>query len=288
MAIPFSAFLPLIGQGVNAISNLFTNKAQKNTNLEMYDRQRTDALSDWNRQNQYNSPSAQMQRFKEAGLSPHLIYGQTNTAPPVRSSDAKPPSYVAPQFDAQSANPLLMALQMDNMKKQGALLDSQAIKNNSETNWKNVNTNLLKDTFDYKVGQESWKANLFKAQHDKALMDTERSATDIKKTEGEIKLQKYQAQKMIADTNLSIANKAKALQTISNLLTTQNLLRKKYVTEDFIQEAYAAKTTTELTKNSKLKSDMYIAQDIAELKKLGLSMDIIKNVLMPITSKNYY
>ena len=78
MALPFSAFIPLIGEGINAISNLFTNKAQKKkkTALEMYDRQRTDALADWNRQNDYNTPKAQMSRFKEAGLSPHLIYGQ--------------------------------------------------------------------------------------------------------------------------------------------------------------------------------------------------------------------
>lgn len=30
----------------------------------------------WNIQNQYDSPAAQMQRFREAGLNPHLIYGQ--------------------------------------------------------------------------------------------------------------------------------------------------------------------------------------------------------------------
>lgn len=33
----------------------------------------------WRLQNLYNSPEAQMQRFKEAGLNPHLIYGQGNS-----------------------------------------------------------------------------------------------------------------------------------------------------------------------------------------------------------------
>lgn len=32
-------------------------------------------LENWNRQNQYNDPSAQMQRLKNAGLNPHLVYG---------------------------------------------------------------------------------------------------------------------------------------------------------------------------------------------------------------------
>lgn len=34
----------------------------------------------WEIQNAYNAPSAQMARYKEAGLNPNLIYGQSNTA----------------------------------------------------------------------------------------------------------------------------------------------------------------------------------------------------------------
>lgn len=34
----------------------------------------------WLAQNEYNSPAAQMQRFREAGLNPNLIYGQSNLA----------------------------------------------------------------------------------------------------------------------------------------------------------------------------------------------------------------
>lgn len=40
----------------------------------------------WNAQNEYNKPVNQMARFKEAGLNPNLIYGQTNMASPVHSS----------------------------------------------------------------------------------------------------------------------------------------------------------------------------------------------------------
>ena len=56
---------------LNIGSQLGTNASNRKYALEMYDRQRADALADWNRQNQYNSPSAVMQRYKEAGLSPH-------------------------------------------------------------------------------------------------------------------------------------------------------------------------------------------------------------------------
>lgn len=42
----------------------------------------------WNMQNAYNTPKAQMARFKEAGLNPNLIYGQTNTATPISTAHA--------------------------------------------------------------------------------------------------------------------------------------------------------------------------------------------------------
>ena len=96
MPLPFAAIAPLISSGINAVSTIFTNAAQRQ-NLEMYDRQRVDALADWNRQNQYNSPSEQMKRFK-SWFKPHLIYGQTQTAQPIRSVDAKPANLNAPQL----------------------------------------------------------------------------------------------------------------------------------------------------------------------------------------------
>lgn len=35
-------------------------------------------MEQWQRENQYNSPAAQMERYKAAGLNPNLIYGQSN------------------------------------------------------------------------------------------------------------------------------------------------------------------------------------------------------------------
>jgi len=55
---------------------------------------RKNALEDWNRQNAYNHPSQQMQRLKEAGLNPNLVYGggATTTAQPVRNTDMQVPN----------------------------------------------------------------------------------------------------------------------------------------------------------------------------------------------------
>lgn len=89
----------LLGQGLNALFQSNSNKAAEQFQMRMYDRQRSDALSDWDRQNAYNSPAAQMQRFKDAGLSPHLIYNQQTQSPSVRSSSGASAPRQAPAID---------------------------------------------------------------------------------------------------------------------------------------------------------------------------------------------
>jgi len=91
--------LPVVGQVASAIAQGVQNRAQRRWNEKMYGIQRADALADWARTNEYNSPLAQMQRFKEAGLNPNLIYGQTNSAQPVRSTDVKSWNPQAPAFN---------------------------------------------------------------------------------------------------------------------------------------------------------------------------------------------
>lgn len=124
LTLPVASLLTgIIGAGANTISTLSTNNAQRRWNESMYNRQREDALADWGRTNQYNSPLAQMQRFKEAGLNPNLIYGQTNMAQPVRSTDAKSWNPQAPAFNlGQIVDQYLQAKQagasIDIMKEQ--------------------------------------------------------------------------------------------------------------------------------------------------------------------------
>lgn len=124
LTLPVASLITgIIGAGANTISTLSTNNAQRRWNEAMYNRQREDALADWARTNQYNSPLAQMQRFKEAGLNPNLIYGQTNMAQPVRSTDAKSWNPQAPAFNlGQIVDQYLQAKQagasIDIMKEQ--------------------------------------------------------------------------------------------------------------------------------------------------------------------------
>jgi len=100
-----------------------TNKtiaAQKAESELAYQR----SVEQWNRQNMYNSPEAQMQRFLAAGLNPHLIYGQGNpgnaSSPPQYQPANLQYRYEAPAYGAalQSVLPLLMSVGtwMQNMR----------------------------------------------------------------------------------------------------------------------------------------------------------------------------
>jgi len=102
-AIPatITAGASLASTGINATSQGSLNRKTRQWNEAQYQKQRTDALADWARTNEYNAPLQQMARFKEAGLSPHLIYGggANSISQPVRSTDTKSWSPNAPQID---------------------------------------------------------------------------------------------------------------------------------------------------------------------------------------------
>lgn len=95
--------VPLVASAAQGMANAFMQSGQNKKDREfaqiMDDRHRMWALEDWDRQNAYNSPASQMQRYKDAGLNPNLIYGQPNVVGPVRSSSGEAGSQRAPQLD---------------------------------------------------------------------------------------------------------------------------------------------------------------------------------------------
>ena len=75
----------------------------------------------WREQAAYNSPEAQMQRLKAAGLSPQLVYGQV-----ADSKMSSPPTMVAPHRDpVVSREGLAQWQQVQNMQEQNKLLRAQ-------------------------------------------------------------------------------------------------------------------------------------------------------------------
>lgn len=73
----------------------------------------------WHAQNAYNTPKAQMQRFSDAGLNPHLIYGQTNTSAPISVPSQKPAHVSNYDFD------MMLGQQLTNGALQNQMLREQ-------------------------------------------------------------------------------------------------------------------------------------------------------------------
>lgn len=222
----------LAGSAINAGSQSATNQSQLSYSREMYDKQRADALADWNRQNEYNSPAAQMMRFKEAGLNPNLIYGQQTQSPVVRSSSVEGYSPRAPQVDLGNA----------------AAMGLQGLSTYQDTQLKNVQTNLVKEQIknastDNMLKQLDWaeknirlpyaqtmaeqNAQAIKIQNDQRLQDLQfgKEMNPIRLEQGQ-----YQLNNLIRDLdvkaqamNLSEAQQKNYTQLTRNL-TQQNTL----------------------------------------------------------------
>ena len=95
----------VVASGANIVSTAMTNRA----NERMQQRQNAWNLEQWERNNEYNSPAAQLQRMKAAGLNPDLMYGQNasgaagNSSSPATGTNPIPkqPFFLDPTMAAQ-------------------------------------------------------------------------------------------------------------------------------------------------------------------------------------------
>ncbi len=111
--------LSAIGSAIGGISSVITNgannraiakqnKASQDYADKNYRKQRQDNLSDWERENLYNSPQAQMKRFQEAGLNKNLVYGQgsAGNAGSVNTATQQSADFNPHTFDKIGSTPL--------------------------------------------------------------------------------------------------------------------------------------------------------------------------------------
>lgn len=220
--------LPLIAAGaslassaINAGSQSSNNQSQLSYAREMYDKQRADALADWNMQNEYNSPKAQMARFQEAGLNPNLIYGQMSNSPVVRTSSPQSYNPTAPQVD------------LGNAVSQGLFSLSQY----QDTQFKQVQTDLVKQQIQNSITENSLKqlewaerniklpfaqeiakqsADALRLSNDKAVQEiaykSEANPLAIKQTTGQVDLLQKQIDQVVANTKLTTAQKLNTIK----------------------------------------------------------------------------
>lgn len=159
----------LVGQGANAFAQGKMNKKTRQWNEKMYQLQKDDNLANWERQNSYNSPQAQMARLQAAGLNPNLVYGQGAVANSTSAPDtphAMPYKPEAPNFDVPNVvdgyfNTQMKHQQISNQKKQGDLLAMEALIKSQDLRSKTLlNDYMSGKGYIYKGEKERHGANL--------------------------------------------------------------------------------------------------------------------------------
>lgn len=237
-------------QGMNALLQVGQNRATRKWNEKMYARQRQDALSDWQMQANYNSPAAQMERLKAAGLNPHLVYGNGADAQmgqAVRQSDVQGWNPTPPQFNlgsiiAQAVDVQGKKISNDNLQKQGELLDvekllklagvsesiARRMKIGTETEIGKVNLEYLQRNLN--TALEKSQADLNKVYADTMFTidqnwrNDQRQQADLKKITEEILTMRKQRAKTDKEIQY-IDQQIKNLQSAQTVMDLENQLR---------------------------------------------------------------
>lgn len=179
----------LLGNILNAGATRRENTRQRQFTMDMYNAQRRDALADWHMQNDYNSPAAQMQRLKDAGLNPNLVYGSgsaTQPAAQVRSSSGQGYNSKAPQVDTSFVGQSLMMFyefartqaETDRIKAQKELLEEQYWTEFSKRGLMDAKRNESHSKNALNLQQFDQKNQLFAPTLNKLLADTKRVTAD--------------------------------------------------------------------------------------------------------------
>lgn len=217
-----------IGAGIGALGGLVQTGAemigarnQRDWNEAMMDKQNQWSLDMWNMTNEYNSPSAQVARLRQAGLNP-LYYGLDGTSAKAFES-AGALGYDRANM-AGMTNPLQVGLQdymsMKSMQKDIDLKNAQIDKLNADTQGVGLDNKWKDLTMSARVEAENLKNSIskeqienFKTQRQVMLKDI---ALKIEQAKTEIERQALlQAEKMLKDAEY---------QQIIELLPLQKLL----------------------------------------------------------------
>lgn len=129
-----------IGQSIfNTINQNAQNRKNRAFSREMYQWQNETALANWNRENEYNAPKAQMQRLRDAGLNPNLVYGNgaDATSGNIQTGSPSVPEGRAMPLDIASAfggyaDLRLKSAQADNMEMSRTLMEANRQKTLAE------------------------------------------------------------------------------------------------------------------------------------------------------------
>lgn len=121
-----SGLIAVGGSILNGLLGVNSANQKYKKQLKLMDAQYQHQLDFWNMNNEYNTPSAQMKRFEDAGVNPYVALGHTNTSQygSVMQPNPTPPNYG--DYAQGVIDNLLKFAQLKQMAAQTDLTSSQA------------------------------------------------------------------------------------------------------------------------------------------------------------------
>lgn len=177
-------------------------------------------LEQWHRQNTYNSPQAQMERLKSAGLNPNLVYGSGSgsagtaaTSPqhsPARyeAPRAERSTNVTPQIDAYQAVQVGQALALQKAQREQISAQTDAIRQGTKNSQVDELIKAAELTGRKLSNRE--KENLYE-------LTIEQAKSNLRKTDEGIRLTQMQVNEAAARTHLTQYQRDMVVQQIEKL-----------------------------------------------------------------------
>lgn len=241
----------------NTIGKFFGDSSNKKS-VQMQE-QAAKRLMDY--ENQYNTPSNQVARLKQAGLNPAMLFGDGSSMPASASPTMPNVSPNAGAAYAQTGgNTMLNAVQMENIQADTNLKNSQANETQQkylELKMRNqVLPQLLEKDLAYK-DLVNWLTSenigLTNKQAENVATQTELMRTNISKAEKELEILGESLRKVKSEAEIA----AIQAQFTPELMQTQLLASKAHIQVDYAtanQIAELAKLTFEQTNGQKIQN----------------------------------
>lgn len=209
------------------IQNMQLAKYQNNWQTAENEKAYARSVEMWNMQNQYNSPTAQMSRLRQAGLNPNLVYGSgvtgnsAGSAPqyqPAKIQRATMEPYRGWNLGLSDAASMYMAMrqnkaQVENMEAQNKLIKEQARTEGIRQG--NIAMATARSGFDLDLARELKDVSVGRAIAEKNL--SEASAAGAW-TSANQKVLQYELDRTLFDNKIKLSN--------AEYLTAMEALRK--------------------------------------------------------------
>lgn len=197
------------------IQNMQLAKYQNNWQTAENEKAYARSVEMWNMQNQYNSPTAQMSRLRQAGLNPNLVYGSgvtgnsAGSAPqyqPAKIQRATMEPYRGWNLGLSDAASMYMAMrqnkaQVENMEAQNKLIKEQARTEGIRQG--NIAMSTARSGFDLNLARELRNVSIDRAIAEKNL--SEASAAGAW-TGSNQKVLQYELDRTLFDNKIKLSN----------------------------------------------------------------------------------